>query len=42
MELLRDICNAKVVGASLGSSEIEFHPGVLKGGKYYADTQTAG
>lgn len=42
MELLRDICNAKVIGATLGSTEIEFHPGVLKGGKYYADTQTAG
>ncbi|KAJ6643140.1 RNA 3'-terminal phosphate cyclase [Pseudolycoriella hygida] len=42
VELLRDICNAKVTGASLGSCEIEFQPGALKGGKYYADTQTAG
>ncbi|XP_037046686.1 RNA 3'-terminal phosphate cyclase isoform X2 [Bradysia coprophila] len=42
LELLRDMCNAKVIGASLGSTEIEFHPDVLKGGKYYADTQTAG
>lgn len=29
-------------GANIGSTEIEFIPGKLRGGHYLADTQTAG
>lgn len=36
------MCGAKVTGDSLGSTEIEFYPTKLKGGRYFADTQTAG
>lgn len=42
VELLRDLCDAKVQGATLGSMEIEFRPGFLRGGNYVADTKTAG
>jgi RNA 3'-terminal phosphate cyclase (ATP) len=39
---LQDICKAKVVGAGLGSTEIEFHPETIKQGSYCADPRTAG
>uniref|UniRef100_A0A336KA95 RNA 3'-terminal phosphate cyclase n=1 Tax=Culicoides sonorensis TaxID=179676 RepID=A0A336KA95_CULSO len=42
LEILRDICNAKVRGAELGSTEVEFIPQQISGGKYQADTKTAG
>ena len=42
VEILKDICNAKVTGASIGSTEIQFQPNSLKGGNYLADTKTAG
>ena len=32
----------RLKGAEIGSTEIEFTPGKIKGGEYYADTQTAG
>ncbi|EFA07135.2 RNA 3'-terminal phosphate cyclase [Tribolium castaneum] len=42
IELLRDLCNAKVKGASLGSTEVEFWPGELTGGNHEARVKTAG
>ncbi|XP_038212353.1 RNA 3'-terminal phosphate cyclase isoform X2 [Zerene cesonia] len=36
------MCKAKLKGANLGSTEIEFIPGKIKGGHYVADTRTAG
>lgn len=36
------MCQAKLKGASIGSTEIEFIPGEIKGGHYIADTKTAG
>lgn len=40
--MVRDICSAKVKGASIGSTEIEFWPGNIKGGSYRAQVKTAG
>ncbi|KAJ3648913.1 hypothetical protein Zmor_020682 [Zophobas morio] len=42
IELLRDISNAKVKGASFGSTEVEFWPGNITGGSYEARVKTAG
>ncbi|XP_015115552.1 RNA 3'-terminal phosphate cyclase [Diachasma alloeum] len=45
VEIARDMCNAKIKGAYVGSTRLEFHPESLsKTGKreFYADTQTAG
>lgn len=42
IELVRDICSAKVKGATIGSTEIEFWPGKIKGGTYRAQVRTAG
>ncbi|XP_074036782.1 RNA 3'-terminal phosphate cyclase isoform X1 [Leptinotarsa decemlineata] len=42
VELLRDICSANVNGASLGSTEVEFYPGEIKGGNFLAQVKTAG
>ncbi len=36
------ISNAKVEGLSIGSKEVMFTPGEIKGGKYMIDTKTAG
>jgi len=37
-----EICNAKVKGAEIGSTEIEFHPSEIKAGNYSFDVGTAG
>ncbi|XP_039759242.1 RNA 3'-terminal phosphate cyclase [Pararge aegeria] len=42
IELVADMCQAKLKGASIGSTEIEFIPGRIRGGHYVADTKTAG
>ncbi|KAK2583716.1 hypothetical protein KPH14_009636 [Odynerus spinipes] len=44
VELVRDMCNAKVSGGYVGSTHLEFHPGPLNRPKheFQADTQTAG
>ncbi|XP_028169211.1 RNA 3'-terminal phosphate cyclase-like, partial [Ostrinia furnacalis] len=42
IELVGEMCQARVRGASIGSTEIEFTPGPLRGGQYEADTHTAG
>ena len=36
------MCQAKLKGVSIGSTEIEFIPGEIKGGHYNADPRTAG
>lgn len=40
--MARDVCSAKVKGASIGSTDIEFWPGRIKGGSYRAQVKTAG
>ena len=40
--LLRDICNGKLIGDEIGSTEINLNPGPLSSGNYTADTGTAG
>jgi RNA 3'-terminal phosphate cyclase (ATP) len=39
---LRDMVDGEVKGAEIGSTELAFHPGRLKAGKYVIDTKTAG
>lgn len=42
IELVKEMCNGRLTGGFIGSSEIEFHPFELKGGEYTADAITAG
>lgn len=42
VELVGKICNAKINGAELGSTQITFFPGQLRGGHYEARIKTAG
>uniref|UniRef100_A0A673ND89 RNA 3'-terminal phosphate cyclase n=1 Tax=Sinocyclocheilus rhinocerous TaxID=307959 RepID=A0A673ND89_9TELE len=42
LELVRDMCNGNLEGATVGSSEITLTPGKIKGGNHVADTRTAG
>lgn len=42
VELVRDLSNAKVCGAEIGSTEITFHPGNIVGGSFNAFVKTAG
>uniref|UniRef100_A0A671NV95 RNA 3'-terminal phosphate cyclase n=1 Tax=Sinocyclocheilus anshuiensis TaxID=1608454 RepID=A0A671NV95_9TELE len=42
LELVRDMCNGNLEGATVGSTEITLTPGKIKGGNHIADTQTAG
>lgn len=42
INLVRDICGGRLVNASIGSTEIEFYPGPIRGGVFSADTGTAG
>lgn len=42
LELVRDICNGKLLGADLDSTQIEFWPGKIKGGRYTGAVKTAG
>ncbi|XP_031765877.1 RNA 3'-terminal phosphate cyclase [Galleria mellonella] len=42
IQLVGEMCQAKLKGVTIGSTEIEFSPGKIKGGHYMADTQTAG
>lgn len=39
---IQEICDAKVEGLEIGSSELTFYPGEIKGGKYKFDIGTAG
>lgn len=40
--MVRDICSAKLKGATIGSTDIQFWPGKIKGGTYRAQVKTAG
>lgn len=42
VELVRDLANAKVIGANIGSTEISFYPGNIRGGSYTGFVKTAG
>lgn len=42
LELARDVCQGKLIGATQRSTEVTFYPGDLKPGEYFADTETAG
>ncbi|KAM3959249.1 RNA 3'-terminal phosphate cyclase-like [Aphomia sociella] len=42
IQLVGEMCQAKLKGVTLGSTQIEFIPGKIRGGHYMADTQTAG
>ncbi len=40
--LLKEMCNAKVEGARIGSTSIKFSPGRIRGGNYRVEMGTAG
>lgn len=42
LTLVRDLSLGELEGANVGSTEIVFHPSLLKQGKYFADPGTAG
>ncbi|XP_030310800.1 RNA 3'-terminal phosphate cyclase isoform X3 [Calypte anna] len=42
LEMIRDLCEGKLEGGEIGSTEITFTPGKIKGGTHIADTKTAG
>ncbi|KAK9892207.1 hypothetical protein WA026_019011 [Henosepilachna vigintioctopunctata] len=42
VELMKDLSNAYVKGATLNSTIIDFHPKILQGGRYRAPVKTAG
>ncbi|MBS7652946.1 MAG: RNA 3'-terminal phosphate cyclase [Candidatus Bathyarchaeia archaeon] len=42
LKAVAEICRARVKGLSIGSREIEFHPGPPRGGSYLFDIGTAG
>lgn len=42
IQLVAAMCNGKLIGGSIGSTEIQFTPGKIQAGQYVADTKTAG
>lgn len=40
--MIRDLCDGQLDGAEIGSTEITFTPGKIRGGTHTADTKTAG
>ncbi|XP_045600205.1 RNA 3'-terminal phosphate cyclase isoform X2 [Procambarus clarkii] len=42
LQVVRDACNGQLDGGQIGSCEVSFYPGPISGGRYMADTQTAG
>ncbi|KAG7301749.1 hypothetical protein JYU34_014737 [Plutella xylostella] len=42
IQLVGEMCGAALHGVEIGSTEIQFSPGQIKGGHYVADTKTAG
>lgn len=42
LEMVRDLCDGQMEGGQIGSTEITFTPGKIKGGTHIADTKTAG
>ncbi|MHA1126400.1 MAG: RNA 3'-terminal phosphate cyclase [Candidatus Heimdallarchaeota archaeon] len=42
IKTIGEMCNARIESVSVGSKEIQFFPGEIKGGEYKVDVQTAG
>ena len=42
LQLIRDLCQGKLEGGEVGSTQVTLVPGKLKGGSFVADTKTAG
>uniref|UniRef100_A0A670Y6G4 RNA 3'-terminal phosphate cyclase n=1 Tax=Pseudonaja textilis TaxID=8673 RepID=A0A670Y6G4_PSETE len=42
LEMVRHLCDGQMEGGDIGSTEITFTPGKIKGGTHTADTKTAG
>lgn len=42
IKCIQELCNAEVEGLEIGSSELTFKPGMLKGGKFKFEVGTAG
>lgn len=42
LKLVRDICGGRLENAAIGSTEVTFYPGPIRGGEFTADTGTAG
>ncbi|NXC49703.1 RTCA cyclase, partial [Penelope pileata] len=42
LEIVRDLCEGELDGGEIGSTQITFAPGKIKGGIHTADTKTAG
>ncbi|HOT07101.1 MAG: RNA 3'-terminal-phosphate cyclase [Methanosaeta sp. PtaB.Bin039] len=42
IQMLAEICKAKTRGLAVGSGDVEFQPGPVRGGRYHADIGTAG
>ena len=42
IELLAELCDGRLDGAGVGSSEVTFHPQAISGGDFIANTKTAG
>lgn len=42
LEMVSEMCNGKLCGAAVGATEITYHPGDLKDGRFEVDTKTAG
>ncbi|XP_006000085.1 RNA 3'-terminal phosphate cyclase [Latimeria chalumnae] len=42
LQIVRDLCDGNLEGGAVGSTEIAFTPGKIKGGSHTADTGTAG
>ncbi|GAB1605497.1 RNA 3'-terminal phosphate cyclase-like [Argonauta hians] len=42
IKLINAMCNGRLEGATIGSTEITFYPATIQSGQYEADTQTAG
>ena len=42
LQLIRDICQGRLQGDAVKSTEIHFQPGYVKAGDFLADTHTAG
>lgn len=40
--MVGEMCQAKIKGAEIGSTEVEFAPKRIRGGHYLADPHTAG
>ena len=42
LELISQLCNGKLVGCQVGSTQVTLDPGQIGSGSFIADTKTAG